>query len=67
MSLKIDFIILSFLMITGSNILAAIGSVCVILYYISMLKVNVINKHYKGRWKLYFQTSFKSIKVWQKK
>lgn len=47
------------LFISGGNILAAVGSLFVILYYGSMIKLNVVDKKYSGSWKMYFKSFYK--------
>ncbi|SEA13093.1 hypothetical protein [Bizionia paragorgiae] len=58
----VDALSVSFLLASSGNILAGIGSACIILYYLSMLKINVINKEYQGRWKNYFTSFIRPLK-----
>ena len=67
MAQKIDFLILAVLFISGGNVLAALASVAVIIYHISMLYVNVVRKHYNGSWKIYLKSWFIRIKRKQNK
>lgn len=57
MGYKIDFIMISLLFLTGGvNILAGLGSLTIIIYYLSMLKINVVDKKYKGNWIDFFKS-----------
>lgn len=60
MAQKIDMLMISILFVSGGNILAGLGSLAVILYYLSMLRKNVVNKDHSGSWWAY-------IKSWVKK
>ena len=57
---KGDFIMMVLLFVSGGNILAGIGSLFAILYYVSILKVNVVDRKYKGNWGIYIKSIFKS-------
>jgi hypothetical protein len=48
-----------YLIISGANIFAVFGSICISVYYISMLKRNVVNKDYQRSWVKYFKSWFK--------
>lgn len=63
MNHTIDIIALTFLFVMGTDLLPLIGSLVFIAYYISMLKLNVVDKKYKGSWNQYL----KSILKWKKK
>lgn len=57
--LKITFLSMSFLIISGTNFFAVFGSICISVYYLSMLKSNVINKDYNRSWLAYFKSWFR--------
>jgi hypothetical protein len=57
--LNIGYLSTVFLMISGSSVLAAIGSICITVYYLSMLKKNVINIDFNRSWIKYFKAWFK--------
>ena len=59
---NINLLSVAFLLISGSNIFAVLGSICICVYYVSMLKQNVINKSYNRSWKQYFKAWFKRTK-----
>ena len=59
---KIDLLMVTFLFIKGFDFfhfLGGIGSVCIIAYYLSMLKKNVINVDFKGSWIVYLKSILK--------
>jgi len=58
MPYKLDLLMIPFLVISAGNILAGLGSFCIIIYYLSMLKINVIDKKHEGRWWLFFRSWF---------
>lgn len=58
MAQKIDTLMIAILWVSGSNILAALGSLAVIIYYLSMLRRNVVNKDFGGNWKKYIRSWF---------
>lgn len=60
--MKASYISLLFLGISGANFFAILGSICVTMYYLSMLKSKVVNKDFNGSWCAYF----KSWKFWKK-
>lgn len=41
------------------HFLSVISSIVVIVYFISMLKLNVVDKKYQGKWKAFFKAWFK--------
>lgn len=55
---KIELALISLIMIAGNEILATIVAIITIIYYGSMLKVNVVNKVYSGSWIKYFKSFF---------
>lgn len=55
---KIEIILVSLLVLMGNEILGAIVAVMTFVYYGSMLKVNVVNKHHDGSWWNYFKSYF---------
>ena len=46
------------MLLLGNEILATLVALTTLIYYGSMLKVNVINKHYSGSWIKYFKSFF---------
>lgn len=55
---KIEIILVSLLVLMGNEILGAIVAVTTFVYYGSMLKVNVVDKHYKRSWCNYIKSFF---------
>jgi len=55
---KIELALISLIMIAGNETLATIVALITIIYYGSMLKVNVVNKVYNGSWIKYFKSFF---------
>lgn len=45
--------------ITTPNFFSILLSIVGVIYFLSMIKVNVVDKKYKGEWKLYFKAIFK--------
>lgn len=41
------------------HFLSVISSIVVIIYFVSMLKLNVVDKKYQGKWKAFFKAWFK--------
>jgi hypothetical protein len=62
MRLAIDFIIMIFLFMSASAFIASIGSICICVYYLSMLKINVVNKHYGKSWLKYLKSIFNGFR-----
>jgi hypothetical protein len=56
---KIELALASLMLLLGNEILGTLVALTTLTYYGSMLKVNVINKHYDGSWKKYFKSIFK--------
>ncbi|PKH50867.1 hypothetical protein CXF68_09285 [Tenacibaculum sp. Bg11-29] len=61
MSYKIDLLMVGFLFVSGGNYMTGFGSLCIIIYHLSMLKMNVIDVKYKKSWKVYFKALFHFI------
>jgi hypothetical protein len=47
------------MLVLGNEILGALVALSTLIYYGSMLKVNVINPHFDGSWIKYFKSFFK--------
>lgn len=56
---KLEFLMIAYLTVTPSKFLAGVGSLLVITYYLSMLKVNVVDKYYGRSWKKYLLSMIK--------
>lgn len=56
---KIELALVSLMLLLGNEILGTLVALTTLTYYGSMLKVNVVNKHYDGSWKKYFKSFFK--------
>lgn len=56
MAYKVDVLMISMLWVSGGNILAGLGSLVVIIYYLSMLRKNVVNKDFGGNWIKYLKS-----------
>jgi hypothetical protein len=56
---KIELALVSLMLLLGNEILGTLVALTTLTYYGSMLKVNVVNKHYDGSWKKYFKSIFK--------
>jgi hypothetical protein len=56
---KIELALASLMLLLGNEILGTLVALTTLTYYGSMLKVNVVNKHYDGSWKKYFKSIFK--------
>ena len=59
MTLKIEFLLLTVLATTLNELAAILGPLAVLVYYLSMLRKNVINKDFAGSWFKYFLSWFK--------
>lgn len=55
---KIEIILVSLLVLMGNEMLGVIVAVTTFAYYGSMLKVNVVDKHYQRSWWNYFKSFF---------
>lgn len=67
---KIELALISLMIMAGNELLATVVALITIVYYGSMLKVNVVNKVYDGSWIKYFKSFFckyktKNLKKWQ--
>lgn len=51
-------IVLLFWLITAPNIFSVITSLVAIVYFASMLKINVVDKNYEGKWMNFFKSWF---------
>jgi hypothetical protein len=51
------------MLVLGNEILGALVALITIIYYGSMLKVNVVNKVYDGSWIKYFKSFFCKYKT----
>jgi len=60
---KIEIGLISLMLLAGNEILATLVALTTLIYYGSMLKVNVIDKHHNGSWLKYFKSFF--CKKWQ--
>lgn len=56
MSHKIDFFMISIMFLFTTNVLAGIGSCVFIVFYVSKLKVEIVDVKYQGKWVLYFKS-----------
>jgi len=45
---------------TLPKLLNIISSLVIIVYFISMLKFNIVDRKYNGQWKLFFKAWFKA-------
>jgi hypothetical protein len=43
-------------------VLSSISSLIVTVYFLTMLKINAVNPHYNGSWRLYFKSFLKKLK-----
>jgi hypothetical protein len=50
-----------FLVIKWQPILGSLASLVIIFYYLSMLKINVVDPKFGGSWKKFIKTVIKSI------
>ncbi|AXP79190.1 hypothetical protein CJ739_90 [Mariniflexile rhizosphaerae] len=50
------------LWITAPVFLSAISTTAVVMYFISMTKINVVDVKYQGSWKRYFKSWFNIFK-----
>lgn len=48
-------------LITLPKFFSAISSLVVIVYFVSMLKMNVVDGKYKGSWKVFFKAWFLGV------
>jgi hypothetical protein len=55
---KIELALISLMVMAGNETLATLVALITIIYYGSMLKVNVVNKVYSGSWIKYFKSFF---------
>lgn len=55
---KIEIGLISLMLLAGNEILATLVALTTLVYYGSMLKLNVIDKHYNGSWLKYFKSFF---------
>ena len=67
---KIELALISLMIMAGNDLLATVVALTTIIYYGSMLKINVVNKVYGGSWIKYFKSFFcknklKNLKKWQ--
>ena len=53
---KIELALISLMIMAGNELLATLVALITIVYYGSMLKVNVVNKVYDGSWIKYFKS-----------
>jgi len=60
---KIELALISFMIMAGNELLATVVALTTIIYYGSMLKVNVVNKVYDGSWIKYFKSFFCKYKT----
>lgn len=59
MTNKIEFISVLLVSIQSSKVLAGTSTICISIYYISMLKINVVDVKYNGSWSKYFKSWFR--------
>ena len=55
---KIEVLMISFLFITGSSIVAILGSLAIIIYQLSMLRKNIVNPDFNGKWCAFIKSWF---------
>jgi|TARA_R110000803_G_scaffold72998_1_gene136717 hypothetical protein len=55
---KIELGLISLMIMAGNETLASLVGLVTLIYYGSMLKVNVVNKIYNGSWRKYFKSFF---------
>jgi hypothetical protein len=60
---KIELALISLMIMAGNELLATLVALITIVYYGSMLKVNVVNKVYDGSWIKYFKSFFCKYKT----
>tara|TARA_R110000803_G_scaffold35749_2_gene77164 strand:+ start:688 stop:894 length:207 start_codon:yes stop_codon:yes gene_type:complete len=60
---KIELALISLMIMAGNELLATVVALITIIYYGSMLKVNVVNKVYDGSWIKYFKSFFCKYKT----
>tara|TARA_R110002167_G_scaffold197768_2_gene400756 strand:+ start:456 stop:662 length:207 start_codon:yes stop_codon:yes gene_type:complete len=60
---KIELALISLMIMAGNELLATVVALITIVYYGSMLKVNVVNKVYDGSWIKYFKSFFCKYKT----
>ena len=60
---KIELALISLMIMAGNELLATVVALTTIIYYGSMLKVNVVNKVYDGSWIKYFKSFFCKYKT----
>lgn len=60
MTSKIDLFIASYFLIAPSSVLTLIGSVLIIIYQLSMLRKNIIQPDFNGKWFDFFKSWFKT-------
>ena len=60
---KIELALISLMIMAGNESLATVVALITIIYYGSMLKVNVVNKVYDGSWIKYFKSFFCKYKT----
>ncbi len=56
---KIEIALVSLMLVLGNEILGTLVALTTLIYYGSMLKINVINPHFDGSWMKYFKSFFK--------
>ena len=56
---KIELTIAALIILMGNEILGVLVALTTLLYYGSMLKINVIDKKHNGSWVEYFKSFFK--------
>jgi len=54
--------VLAFWVVSVPNYFSIITSVVAMVYFASMLKLNVVDKQYKGSWRLFFRSWLRSKK-----
>lgn len=59
---KIDALMISLMFVTSPNVLAFLASLVFIIYYLSMLKINVVNKAYNGSWMVFIKSWINCLK-----
>ncbi len=60
MGYRVEFLMVGFLAVSWGTVLGGAMSICGILYYLSMLKVNVIDKKHNRKWLNYFKSFVKN-------
>ncbi len=55
---KIEITLVSLMLLLGNEILGTLVALTTLIYYGSMLKINVVDTRYDGSWIKYFKSFF---------